>query len=246
MYNTIQGIAMLIYIIILTLYGKKYGFSKRKSFLLGIIAVVVDYTAILLLTWIENGFTNFGAQNAVRVFVFNPLFLFIVSKLLKVDYRKYCDFNAFPAMMWYGLGHFACLAANCCAGYAYYEGTFLYKVAHMLTGTNMLPQQILESLGALCIAAVLYEIGRAYNFKTKGYMYYIMLILYGSQRFLFEFLRNNEKIIVFGDMASSDGVIGLSSLSLWALAMFIEGVVLLTITVFLDKKREKRGQVNTI
>ena len=239
MYNLVQGIAMLIYIVVLTFYGQKYGFSRRRSLLLGVVAVTVDYIAIILLTWIENGFTNFGAQNAVRVFVVNPLLIYCVSKFLEVDYRKYCDYNAFPGILWYGLGHIACITEGCCGGYAYYEGTFMYKVANFLTGTNMLPQQIIESASALLTAAVLYWIGHKKNFQTKGYMYYIMLILYGSQRFIFEFFRDNEKIVVFGDMASADGVIGLSSLSLWALAMLVEGAILLVITVYLDKKRAK-------
>lgn len=241
MYDLIQGIAMVIYIAVMAFYGKRYGFSKRKALLLGVIAIAVDYFAIMLLTWIENGFKAFGAQNAVRVFVFNPLFIWIVSRLFKVDYRKYCDFNAFPGMVWYGLGHLACLTTNCCRGFAYHEGTFLYKVAYLLTGTNMLPQQILESVGALLIAAILYGISRKRKFQTNGYMYYLMLILYGSQRFIAEFFRDNKKIIVFGDMVSADGVIGLSSLSLWALAMFVEGVILLTITVLVDRKRKQRA-----
>lgn len=233
---------MLIYIVVLTLYGKKYGFSKIKSFLLGIIAVAVDYSAILILTWIENGFRSFGAQNAVRVFVFNPLFIYIISKLMKVDYRKYCDYNAFPAMVWYGLGHFACLTTNCCCGFAYHEGTTMYQIANFLTGTNMLPQQIFESIGALTIAAVLYGIGIKYKFQTKGYMYYIMLILYGSQRFIAEFFRDNNKLIIFGEMTSADGYIGISNLALWALAMLVEGVILLVLTVRWDKKHSKENQ----
>ena len=126
-------------------------------------------------------------QNAVRVFVFNPLYIHIVSKLLKVDYRKYCDYNAFPAMVWYGLGHFSCLATNCCHGFAYY----------------------------------------------------IMLILYGSQRFVAEFFRNNYKLIVFTEMSSASGVIGISNLALWALAMFVEGVIILTIMVRRDRKQRQ-------
>ncbi len=240
MYDLIQGIAMVVYVIVLTLYGKYYGFSKIKSFVLGLIALSVDYTLILVLTWVENGFTNFGAQNAVRVFAFNPLLIYIVSKLMKVDFRKFNDYNAFPAMLWYGLGHFACLSAGCCSGFAYNEGTTMYKIAYALTKTNMLPQQIMESIGALIIAAILLVVGVKYKFKTNGYMYYIMLILYGSQRFLFEFFRDNKKIIVFGEMVSANGQFGLSSLSLWALAMFIEGVVLLAIIICYDKTKAKK------
>lgn len=246
MYNIIQGLAMVIYIIVLAFYGKNYGFSRSKSFILGFLAVSIDYVLILLITWVENGFQSFGAQNAVRVFVFNPLLIYLVAKAFKIDFRKFGDYNAFPGMLWYGLGHLACITEGCCHGFAYNEGTFMYKVAYALTGTNMLPQQIFETVGALLIAAVLLGVGIKYKFNTKGYMYYIMLILYGSQRFFFEFFRDNNKVIVIKDMVSADGQIGISNLAFWALAMFIEGAVLLTIIVCFDKKREKKKEITAV
>lgn len=234
---------MVVYIVVLTFYGQQYGFSKVKSFILGTLAVSIDFTIILLVTWVENGFQNFGAQNAVRIFVFNPLLIYIVAKCMKVDFRKFNDFNAFPGMLWYGLGHLACLCTGCCHGYAYNEGSVMYNIAYTLTGTNMLPQQLIESVGALAIAAILLWIGIKYKFQTKGYMYYIMLILYGSQRFFLEFFRDNEKVIVFNEMTSANGQFGISSLALWALAMFVEGVVLLAIIVYVDKQRAQRKKV---
>lgn len=243
MYALIQGAAMLIYIVVLTLYGKKYGFSRAKSFLLGFLAVTVDYVVILLMTWVENGFKGFGAQNAVRVFVFNPLLIYIVAKIIKVDFRKYCDYNAFPAMLWYGLGHIACITEGCCHGFAYKEGSLMYKIAFTLTGTNMLPQQLIETIGALLIGAILLAIGYKFKFNTKGYMYFIMLILYGSQRFFFEFFRDNNKLIIIKEMVSADGNIGISNLALWALAMFIEGVILLVVLSYIDKKKQKAEKI---
>ncbi len=243
MYALIQGIAMLIYVIVLTLYGKAYGFSRPKSFLLGFLAVSIDYCVILLMTWVESGFQNFGAQNAVRVFVFNPLLIFLVAKAVKIDFRKFLDYNAFPGMLWYGLGHIACITEGCCHGFEYKQGTTMYSIAQALTGTNMLPQQIIETIGALLIAAILLIVGMKYKFQTKGYMYLIMLILYGSQRFIFEFFRDNNKLIIIKDMVSADGQIGISNLAFWALAMFVEGVILLSVLVYVDKKKAKESEL---
>lgn len=245
MYALIQGIAMLIYIIVLTFYGKNFGFSRGKSFLLGFIAVAVDYVVILLTTWVESGFRNFGAQNAVRVFVFNPLLIFLVAKAMKIDFKKYLDYNAFPAMIWYGLGHIACITEGCCHSFAYNEGTFLYKVAYALTGTNMLPQQIFETIGALLIAAIILAISIKYKFKTNGYMYFLMLVLYGSQRFIFEFFRDNNKVIVFRRLYTANGNLGISNLALWALAMFVEGVIFIAVFYYIDKKRKNQIQEKT-
>ncbi len=243
MYALIQGISMVIYVIILTLYGKRYGFSRPKSLLLGSLAVSIGYVLILLMTWIENGFKNFGAQNAIRSYFFVPLLVYLVAKALKVDFRKFGDMLAYPGMVWYGIGHIACIAEGCCHGFEYKQGTVMYDIAYALTKTNMLPQQIFETIGAFIIAAILYGVGYKYKFQTKGYMYYIMLMLYGSQRFIFEFFRDNEKLIVFKDMASADGQIGISNLALWAFAMFIEGAILLTVFVYRDKKKEKESEL---
>lgn len=240
MYDLIQGLAMVIYVIVLTFYGKYYGFSKSKSFILGFLAVSIDFIVILLATWVESGFKNFGAQNAVRVFVFNPLLIYLVAKAMKVDVRKFGDYNAFPGMLWYGLGHIACITEGCCHSFAYNEGTFMYKIANALTGTNMLPQQIFETAGALLIAAILLAVGIKYKFKTNGYMYYIMLMLYGSQRFFFEFFRDNDKIIKFAPLEQAEGYLGISNLAMWALAMFVEGAILLIALRIYDKKKKQK------
>lgn len=236
MYGLIQGLAMVAYIVAFIFYGKNYGYSKLKSLFLGVTAVMVCYVAIILLTWIENGFEKFGAQNAVRVFVFCPLFIYIVSNIVNTDFRKYLDFNAFPAMLWYGLGHLACLTAGCCNGFRYYEGTPMYRIANALTGTNMLPTQWIESLAALLTAGVIFYISKKKNFQTKGYTYYIMLILYGTQRFIFEFFRENRKLIVFAPLNSADGDFGISNLAIWAAAMAVEGALLLALSVRKDRK----------
>lgn len=243
MYDLIQGISMVLYVIILTFCGPKYGFSKLKSFVMGLTAVSIGYFLIILVTWVENGFRSFGAQNAIRSFVFVPFLILIVSKWFKADFRKFGDWLAMPGMVWYSVGHLACLTTGCCHGFSYYEGTTMYKIAYALTGTSMLPQQIIESLGTLLIAVILLIIAIKYRYNTRGYMYYIMLILYGSQRFILEFFRDNHKIIVFRDMVSADGQIGISSLALWALAMVLEGIILLSVIVRYDKKDQISAEV---
>lgn len=113
----------------------------------------------------------------------------------------------------------------------------MYLLANILTGTNRLPNQIIESIGALLIFLILWIVAKRNHYKTKGYLYYIMLILYGSQRFLLEFLRDNNKVIVFYDLKNADGAFGISNLAIWAAAMFIEGVIILYLTIRHDKKR---------
>lgn len=236
MYALIQGLAMVAYIITFILFGKGFGFSRIKSLLLGLIAASVSYLVIILITWVDNGFTGFGAQNAVRGFVFFPFLIYFLAKASHTDYRKLCDFNGFPGILWYGLGHLACLTEGCCHGFAYYEGTTMYKIAYALTGTNMLPNQLVESIAALITAAVLLIIIIKKKFQAKGYTYFLMLIIYGTQRFFFEFFRDNKKIIVFSELKSANGQFGISELAIWSLAMVVVGVIFLVCMKAKDKK----------
>lgn len=236
MYALIQGLAMVAYIITFIFFGKGFGFSKIKSLLLGSIAASVSYLVIILITWVDNGFTQFGAQNAVRGFVFFPFLIYFLAKASRTDYRKLCDFNGFPGILWYGLGHLACLTEGCCHGFAYYEGTTMYKIAYALTGTNMLPNQLVESIAALITAAVLLIIIIKKKYQTKGYTYFLMLIIYGTQRFFFEFFRDNKKVIVFSELKSAKGQFGISELAIWSLAMIVVGVVFLVCMKAKDKK----------
>lgn len=69
--------------------------------------------------------------------------------------------------------------------------------------------------------------------------------LYGSQRFIFEFFRDNNKVIVFRRLYTANGNLGISNLALWALAMFVEGVIFIAVFYYIDKKRKNQIQEKT-
>ena len=247
MQNFLYSGGQMLAVVLSSLFGifwaKKYGIGKLKAFLIVVFSQVIAYPAVFLLTWIENGFQRFGEQNAIRFYVFSALVGLIECKLFKIDFKKCIDFQAVIPPLCYGLGHFACLAKMCCFGYHYTEGSLAYKVAHALTGTDQLPMQVLESVSALLVFLIVVIIAFKTHFKVTGKLLGIYQILFCMSRFLWEFLRDNKKIIIFAPMNNAAGVEshgavwGISSLALWAFAVALAGVILLIVLKIKEKNK---------
>lgn len=235
LYESLQGVALVAATLFTTFWAKNYKVSRLKAFPIAVISQFLGFVLVFLLTWIENGFTGFGAQNAVRAYVFNILFGILEAKLFKIDFLTVLDFQAATIPLCYGIGHFACLAENCCAGFYYQEGTAGYAIAQALTGTSQLPNQIFESVSSLLIFAIIVIIAIKTKFKVTGYLFALYHVLFGGTRFLWEFLRDNEKIIVFGPMTGAktlggkEAVWGISSLAIWALAILAVGIIMFVV-----------------
>lgn len=227
------------------IYGKRFGYSKIKAFLLTTVALVAYSFGMFFLAWAENGFRGFGAQNVVRVYPFAVLIFALEAKLFNMDFRELCDFHALWPQLNFFVSHIGCIFAGCCHGYRYLPETAGYKVASALNflnylpdTDNMMPQQLFEAFSAGLIFVVLYLVARKHNFNLGGRLLFIMLIVYGTQRFFWEFLRDNEKVIEFGAMPGAEsGVFGISSLALYAVAMVIEGIAFLIAFHIIDKKK---------
>lgn len=226
MYYVIHVLAATLFVVFNTFYGKHFALDKRTAAAISLFGLITSYGTLILLTWISNGFTHFGAQNAVRIFAVYPLYIWLASKIFHKDFETISDFLAVCPMIFYGVGHYACLIPGCCASFRFVEGSFLYRIANALTGTDMLPQQFVEATEALLIALVVYVVARKKNFRTNGKAFFAMLIAYGVSRTFFEFFRDNRKLISFGRMPGTvDGVLGISNLALWSIAMIVVGIV---------------------
>ena len=247
LYEIIQGASLVISVGFTVFWAKNYKVSRLKAFPIAITSQFLGFALVFLLTWIENGFTGFGAQNAVRAYMFNILFGFLEAWIFRVDLLTVLDFQAATIPLCYGIGHFACLIPNCCAGFHYQKGSAGYAIAHALTGTDQLPIQIFESVTALLIFATIVVIAIKTRFKVTGYLFALYHVLYGGTRFLWEFLRDNEKIIKFAPMNgavssyenNSIAVWGISSLALWALGIFLVGVIMFVCFSIYHRKRKQ-------
>lgn len=239
MYTAIHILSMVISVIFNTYYGYKLGLSKGKAALSSAFSLALLYITMILIPWVESGFTAFGAQNMVKTYAFAPLIFVIDCLVFKIDFKKISDMHAIWPMLLHGISHLACIPEGCCGGYQYLEGTKMYDFAYALTGTNMIPNQLFESLAALVIAALMFFIAWKKKFNLNGRLFYVMLIIYGINRFGWEFLRDNDKVIVFGKMTNAiSGDFGISNLAFYCIAMILVGIIFLVAFSIIDKKKK--------
>ena len=192
-------------------YGNKRKIPINQSIIITIIVYGFTYFWIHVLCWIENGFTNFGGQNIVRGFIYIPLIAYPVARIMKIKWSKMCDFMAPCVCLCQGVSHIGCIFPGCCAGYPSEWGIYCDRY-----GSSAFPVQLFEAVTALIIFAFLVHWNKKRNYIVDGKSFPLMLVLFGSTRFLWEFARNNEKILL-----------GCSSLAFHALFMTIVGAAVL-------------------
>lgn len=200
---------------------KRYDIPKWKT----VVFTVLVYSSTLLwmfvLFWIESGFTRWGGNNIVRVFWWLGVFVFPVSKLLKLDYRKSLDFVSPCLCINHGIAHIGCIFPGCCHGYPCDWGLYSNAV-----GARCFPTQPIEAAVALGIATFIWsrERKKGYGAGVDGLSFPLMLMLFGYSRFFLEFLRYNQKLFL-----------GISALAIHALVNAIIG----TVAYVIIKKKNK-------
>lgn len=208
-------------------YGKKRRISALHSVITTLLVYSATYIWIYVLFWIESGFSSWGGNNIVRGFIYVPLLAYPVAKLLKIKWIDMCDFIAPCVCLSQGISHIGCIFTGCCGGYPSSWG--IYSSWQSCT---VFPVQLFESATALAVFALLVYLNKKQSYQTDGKSYPLMLILFGSTRFLWEFARDNEKILL-----------GCSSLAFHALFMAIVGATVLycihKTTIHTKRKRKK-------
>jgi hypothetical protein len=219
-YNLFFVLGFVSVLVGLVWYGKKLGFPLWKT----AVTVCIVYPLVVLwmfiMFWMESGFTTWGGNNIVRIFIYVPLIGMPVARLLKLDGKKTLALLSFAPLLVHGVSHLGCIFLGCCSGYPCSFGIYnpFYQEIRF-------PIQPIEALTAIAIVVYLFYRAKKRNYLPDGREYPLMLILFGSTRFLFEFLRNNDKMFW-----------GISNLALHALFMFIVGLVWLVIK---NKKTKK-------
>ena len=221
-YDVVVIIAFATQFAFLLIYREKYGIPLGKACLSFLLIYSVGYFLILVLAWMENGFQHWGSRSIIRVYIYLPLICAAVSKVVKIPAKMLCDFIAPGVSLAAGMMLQACPFAGCSHGYACEWGIW-----NPVKNTRLFPNQWLESIVALGIVVFLVNQAKKEHYIGKGRIYAIFLTAFGSTRFLLEFLRNNEKL-----------VLGLSTFSFHALFMAIVGTVWLF--VLAEKEREEK------
>lgn len=219
-YNSILIVAYSIQMVYLIFYRKKYEIPLWKAVVTLAIVFPAGNYLMLFLTWVENGFQNWGANNIIRIYVYMPLIAIAVAKLLKVSSRKMIDFLAPSMALEQAIGHTVCPFAGCCHGYACSWGIW-----NPQTDTYLFPNQWLECLVAFAVFLIILYYAKRKQYKADGSAYAMFLVLFGGTRFLLEFLRDNDKLFL-----------GISNLALHALFMVLVGTIWLMVLAEKEKQ----------
>lgn len=205
-------------------FGKKLDFPIKNVAILVCVVYPLVVLWMFIMFWMESGFTNWGGNNIVRVFVYVPLIALPVAKFLKIEGNRALSLLSFAPLLVHGVSHFGCVFAGCCYGYQW-----IYGIYNSLFCDYRFPIQPIEALTAVAIVFYLFYRAKKRNYVPDGLEYPVMLVLFGSTRFLFEFLRDNEKMFW-----------GISNLAIHALFMFVVGIIWIIIA---KKKSETKLKI---
>lgn len=205
------------------LFYKKYDLKLWRTVAYIVVVFIVSYVFMWFQFWVESGFKAWG-NNIVRTFIWVPFIGLLFAKLFKIDYHKAIEFIAPIPCIIHGIAHFGCIFVGCCCGFPWEHG--IWNPAH---GDYRFPNQPIEALVAVAIAAITIIRAKSFGYSGKSKAYALMLILFGSTRFVLEFFRDNEKLFW-----------GISSLAIHAFVMFIAGLFFFFFPF--DKFKKKKGQ----
>lgn len=96
---------------------KNYKIPRGKALLFVVLVYTISVIWMFFQCWVENGFKGWGGNNIVRTFVWIPAAVWIVGKIMKVDWLRGCDFVAPCVPLVQGVAHWGCIFAGCCHGY---------------------------------------------------------------------------------------------------------------------------------
>ena len=209
----------------LILYRKKYDIPLLKVIIGVVLIYFAGYFWMLVLTWIENGFKNWGSNNIVRVYVYMPLICMAVSKLLKEPGMKLSDFIAPSMALQQVIGHSVCPIAGCCQGYKCSWGFW-----NPVFDEIRFPIQWIECIVALAIVIWLVKQAKKENYGGSGKIYATLLVTFGYTRFILEFFRDNDKLIL-----------GISNLAFHALFMALVGTAWLMVLHEREKENKRKA-----
>ena len=219
-YMGFQYLGVLAQLGSLLLCRKAYGFSFKRALVLFFLIYPLLFFSIYFITWVEYGFTNWGANNTIRVYMWTPLMLLPYAKLLKIPHAKLCDYFAPTFTLAFGIGHIGCIFQGCCHGYPCSWGIYNPELHQRL-----FPIQLVESFVSLFVSYCLLRYARKKGYECRGKVMALFMILAGLSRFVLEFFRDNLKLFW-----------GISELALWAFITFLTGCVMMLVISKSSKK----------
>ena len=202
-------------------FHKKFKLPLGKTILFIVTVFPIAYAFMWFLFWVASGFKAWG-NNIVRVFIWIPFIGLPFAKLYKLDFKVIIEFLAPIPCIIHGIAHYGCIFEGCCYGYPSNPGIW-----NPVLEDYRFPIQIIEATVATIIVVLTILRIRHFGYSGQSKAYALMLIMFGSTRFILEFFRDNTKVIW-----------GISNLALHALLMFVVGLFFFFMPF--DKFREER------
>ena len=202
------------------IYGKHYNLQPKKSLIFTIVSYLLIYLWAYILAWVVNGF-KWGHHNAIRVYIWFPLVLFLLGKKFRIDFRTACEYMAPSTCIVYGIARLGCIFTGCCYGIPASWGMYSYSALE-----KCFPVQLCEGLTSLLIAVIVILLAKKKKYEPTGKLYPFMLVIYGATRFVWELFSAKPRVLF-----------GITELGIWAFLTTLVGVVWLIIF----KKRHVRS-----
>lgn len=170
--------------------GRKRELPPKPLKIFIFLALFFGFFGALLMGQLQNFVMSLTGLSynisRMRIFgglLFMPLFLYFPVKNLGGDFKLICDIFAPGTFLLLGCSKIGCAVYGCCYGIPWE-----YGVPSPFENHLCFPVQALESVLCFALFGVTYLL-LAKNKLCKGTAYPLSLILYGTVRFLAEYLR---------------------------------------------------------
>ena len=164
----------LVFMIILSFVRNDiYQLKKWKIILLMILLMISGVLGTCILFFIESGY--WGGTSFYGALFLIPIFFAVISKIFSIPYGRLMDYCAVPICAMLAVMKFRCLDAGCCSGKEIFNGAAIF------------PSQMVEASVILLIILVLHRLEKQEKYRHK--IYPVLLLLYGSTRFVLNSFR---------------------------------------------------------
>jgi prolipoprotein diacylglyceryltransferase len=168
-------IGLVCMVLCMCYVGRKYGLTIKQIVLSAVYMTVTGVFATYLMSYIEAG--EWGGRSFFGAAFLVPVFMYPMAKVMKVAYGDMMDICAPAGCIMLALLKVKCAVDGCCYG----------RWIIMSTSAFRFPSQIVESIGALVLMAVLLIMIARGNQRRMIYPW--CLFLYGIMRSVLNLLR---------------------------------------------------------
>ena len=206
-------------ITMLVLMVCRYRYYHVKLILILPLAICIAIMGVLgtyIMFFIENG--GWYGKSFFGAVLFFPILLYPVAKIFRMPLKSLLDYAAIPGLALLGIFKWNCYQKGCCGG----------KAIWFTDGVpTHFPSQLAEMAVAFLLVIILLIIERKPKFK--GLVFPMLLVLYGSARYVLNFYRWEQQPFLLGMTAGN----------FWALIAVCIGTAWIFVSMYRQKFQGK-------